>query len=216
MAFKKNYTYFENREQRAAFIAKTFATELAQSKRILDVGCDYNTLKKIVGDKVLGVDLYGAPDIKIDFEKEQLRQFRDQEFDFVVCTEVLEHLDNLHAMTAELLRVSKRYVLVSLPNSHSIFTKWNILFHGHAGKFYGLPLDQPEDRHRWFFSYNDVDRFFRATCDREPFRMNRKFLHINFGRTWRGELLKNLVRVFQIDNACQSYWILLERTQHEA
>jgi hypothetical protein len=86
------------------------------------------------------------------------------------------------------------------------------MFNGHAGKFYGLPLEQPEDRHRWLFGYKDIDHYFKAICDREPFRINRKFLHMNFGHTWKGESLKNFVRLFQIDNACQSYWILLERT----
>lgn len=210
-AFKKNYTYFENREQRAAFIAKTFAAELAASETVLDVGADYNSLKMFVGDKVLGVDLYGAPDIKIDFEQELLTRFADRSFDTVVCTEVLEHLEQLHAMTHELLRVSRRYVIVSLPNSLSIFTKWNILFHDTAGKYYGLPLAKPEDRHRWLFGYKDIDRYFAALCQREPFDVRRKFLHMNFSDTFRGQVLKNIVRLFHIDNASQSYWVLLER-----
>ena len=39
----------------------------------------------------------------------------DNEFDLVICLEVLEHLDNPEEALAELLRVSGKYILVSVP-----------------------------------------------------------------------------------------------------
>lgn len=212
MAFPKKFAHFTDREGRAAFIAETFAQELGDAQRVLDVGCDYNTLKKLVGDKVLGVDLYGEPDIRIDFEREHLKQFRAKHFDMVVCTEVLEHLEQLHAMTDELLRVSRRYVLVSLPNCLNVFTKFNILFHNRVSKYYGLPLDPPEDRHRWFFSYQDIDRYFAHIAKQSQFKVKTKFLVMNFSPSWKGKLLKHFVQLTGYDNASMSYWILLERT----
>lgn len=211
MSFPKKYAHFTDRRGRAAFIAAAFAPGIAAAKRILDVGSDYNTLKKLVGEKVLGVDLYGEPDIRIDFEKEQLKQFRAQSFDLVVCTEVLEHLENLHAMTRELLRVSRRHVLISLPNSLNVFAKWNIAFHDRAGKFYGLPFEKPEDRHRWFFGYKDVDRYFQHIAETTPFRIREKFLLMNFSSSWKGRLLQWFVRLTSYNNVSASYWILLER-----
>lgn len=211
MKFDKNYTYFADREGRAQFIASAFKDEIKQSKKILDVGSDYNTLKKLIGKKVLGVDLYGEPDIKIDFEKERLERFKDGEFDMVVCTEVLEHLDNLHEMANELFRVSNRYVVVSLPNCSSIFAKWNILFHDRVGKYYGLPFERPEDRHRWFFSYKDIDRFFQHKAEEKGFRIKRKFLQCNFTDSWKGKAMRFLVGALNINNASQSYWVILEK-----
>lgn len=211
MSYEKVYPSFTNREGRAAFIAEMFEAEISQSKNILDVGSDYNTLKKIVGAKVTGVDLYGEPDIVVDFEKEQLSRFQDNQFEMVVCTEVLEHLDNFHAMAEELARVSSRYILVSLPNCLSVFTKWNILFHDRASKYYGLPLSRPEDRHRWFFSYKDIDVFFTDFAKRHRAKIRRKFLQVGLTNSWRGRIFRFFVGTFNLDNACQSYWILLEK-----
>jgi hypothetical protein len=216
MSFEKKYTFFADRVGRAHFIADTFKEEIEDAKKILDVGSDYNSLKKIVGKKVLGVDLYGEPDIVVDFEKEMLTRFKDNEFDLVVCTEVLEHLDNLHAMVDELFRVSNKYVLISLPNCLSIFTKWNILFHTRASKFYGLPFERPEDRHRWFFSYQDLDRFFVHYTEKHGYVIRRKFLQCGYTNSWKGRLLRALVRTFNIDSASQSYWVLIEKKAAKA
>lgn len=211
MNFSRKYDFFNNREGRAAFIAKTFAPEIAASANILDVGCDYNTLKKIVGSKVIGVDLYGEPDFKVDFEKEKLSRFRDSEFDMVVCTEVLEHLENFHEMFDELMRTSNRFVLISLPNCMSLFARIGILFQGNAGKFYGLPSTKPDDRHRWFFSHTDIEKFFQHYTTHHSVSIRRRFLHCNFSNSWKGILVRSLVKLFGINTAAQSYWILLEK-----
>jgi ubiquinone/menaquinone biosynthesis C-methylase UbiE len=46
--------------------------------------------------------------------------WRDRSFDLVVCTDLLEHLDDPAAAMAELVRVSARHVLVSVPNRITI------------------------------------------------------------------------------------------------
>lgn len=211
MSYPKRYEFFTDRKGRAAFIAKTFEKEIAQSKSILDVGCDYNTLKKIVGQKVTGIDLYGDPDYKVDFEKEKLSRFKDGEFDTVICTEVLEHLENLHEMIDELVRVSNRYTLISLPNCMNLFTRISILFLGKAGKFYGLPLIKPDDRHRWFFSHTDIERFFQDYTKKKSLSIVKRFLHCNYSPSLRGILVRTVIRLFDIDNASQSYWILISK-----
>ena len=62
------------------------------------------------------VTLLSDPDLVIDLEKIERLPFDDASFDAVLCSEVLEHLDNLHAMFGELTRVSRRWILISLPN----------------------------------------------------------------------------------------------------
>lgn len=42
--------------------------------------------------------------------------YKNNSFDLVICTEVLEHLENPKKAYRELLRVSRKYVLVSVPN----------------------------------------------------------------------------------------------------
>lgn len=211
MTYPKKYEFFSDREGRAAFISQVFTKQLSESQSVLDVGCDYNTLKKIVGTKVTGIDLYGEPDIRVDFEKEKLTRFQDGQFDMVVCTEVLEHLENFHEMLDELVRVSRRYILISLPNCMPLFTRFDILFSGKTGKFYGLPLMKPDDRHRWFFSHTDIERFFQAYTRKHSLTIAKRFLHCNFSASWKGRLVRLLVKMFDLDVAAQSYWILLEK-----
>lgn len=207
----RRYDQFNNREERAAFIAYAFSNELDQSQSVLDVGSDFNSLKKIIGSKVTGVDLYGTPDFRIDFEKERLSRFKNGEFDLVVCTEVLEHLENLHEMIDEIFRVSNKYVLISLPNCADFFTRISILKSGRVGKFYGLPAEKPEDRHRWFFSHTDIEKFFREYSRKNGHSILRRFLVCNYGDNWRGLLVRFFIKFFNIESAGQSYWILISK-----
>ncbi len=211
MPIKKNFTYFRNRKERAAFIANHFQKCLGEAESILDVGCDDNTLKNLVGPKVLGIDLYGIPDIRIDLEKELLTQFHENQFDLSVCTEVLEHLEHLYPMFDELVRVSRKHVLISLPNCFDLMAKYNILVHNKIGKFYGLPLTPPADRHRWLFGWQDLDVFFRAYCQKNNLRISESFLHFNFSPTLKGRLARSLVKFFNIQSACQSYWVVISK-----
>ena len=36
--------------------------------------------------------------------------------------------------------------------------------HGKFSKYYGLPLEKPKDRHRWFFSYDEAIEFAKFRC----------------------------------------------------
>lgn len=56
---------------------------------------------------------------KIDFSvqnAEKLSKYRDNEFDLVICCEVLEHVNNFEQALKELKRISKKYILISVPN----------------------------------------------------------------------------------------------------
>lgn len=211
MSIPKRYDQFNNRKERAAFIASAFSDVISQSKSILDVGCDFNNLKEIIGPKVTGIDLYGKPDIQVNLEQEKLTLFPDHQFDLVVCTEVLEHLENFHTLIDELFRVSRKYVLISLPNCADFFTRLKILHTGSVGKFYGLPLVKPSDRHRWFFSHNDLEIFFQKYSKINNYSILRRFLVCNYGNSWKGMLIRVFIKLFRVDSAGQSYWILLER-----
>ncbi|MFH1501848.1 MAG: methyltransferase domain-containing protein [Candidatus Eisenbacteria bacterium] len=58
--------------------------------------------------------------MQLNIEEAERLPFADDSFDTALCVDVLEHLDDLHAMFAELVRVSGRRVIVSLPNC------WNV------------------------------------------------------------------------------------------
>lgn len=97
---------------------------------VLDVGCGEGfTLdhlqKEHIGKKLEGIDAVDDA-LKIGkklYPKLTLKkgdiyhlQYKANSFDIVLCTEVLEHLEDPAKALQELLRVCKKYVLVTVPN----------------------------------------------------------------------------------------------------
>lgn len=97
---------------------------------ILDVGCGEGfTLAKFKKEKIgknyegiekddqaieLSKKLY--PSLNIQKGDIYTLPYKSNSFDLVVCTEVLEHLDNPKKAYKELIRVSRKYILLSVPN----------------------------------------------------------------------------------------------------
>lgn len=99
-------------------------------KNILDAGCGegftmYNLVKNKIGQTVTGIEFsYEAialgnklfPTLDIKQGSAYGLPYKDNSFDLVVCTEVLEHLDNPKQGLKEALRVTTRYAIFSVPN----------------------------------------------------------------------------------------------------
>lgn len=118
---------------------------------------------------VFEVDIVGDCDLQLNLDQIERLPFEDNSFDLCCAFDVLEHLEQFHLINAELYRVSKSSVLISLPNSaaeifHNVVRnnpqKRPDLNRGTFSKFYGLPLVTPEDRHRWWLYFHDVIRFY--------------------------------------------------------
>jgi SAM-dependent methyltransferase len=106
-----------------------FAKE-ANPQTILDAGCGEGfTLKRLkeknIGKRHEGVE-YNTQAINLGkklFPALLIKEgniyslpYKDNSFDLVICTEVLEHLDNPKKALLEIKRVSRKYILVSVPN----------------------------------------------------------------------------------------------------
>jgi ubiquinone/menaquinone biosynthesis C-methylase UbiE len=103
----------------------------AQADSVLDVGCGEGVLTldwaKVLGDRpVVGLDL-ADPKLEAEWQRrsrpnlsfvvgrgEEL-PFGDGEFDLVAAIETLEHVENPELTLAEMRRVARRHVLVSVP-----------------------------------------------------------------------------------------------------
>lgn len=148
------YVSFEQRKDRARYVAQRYSHHL--HGKILDVGCDTGILKTFLGPiDYTGIDINGNPDIVLDLEKVDCLPFQDQIFDCVVCTDVLEHIDNFHRIFEELIRVTRGKIILSLPNC---WVNARQPIHRGGGHFshYGLPLERPVDRHKWFFNISEI------------------------------------------------------------
>ena len=105
--------------------------------------------------------LGGHPDQQVDLDKEGI-PFPDSSFDCVLCLDVLEHLEHIHQVFDECCRVARHHLIVSLPNPLGVAygrLRFGDYRPGQFTKFYGLPLEAPADRHRWFFSYGEAEKF---------------------------------------------------------
>ena len=157
MHLQTEYIHFPSREARSRYVAKRFQTYLSDS--LLDVGCFEAPLRDILeGVGYTGIDVAGKPDVRLNLENCTELPFTTGEFHCVICIDVLEHLDNMHAIFDEIVRVAKRYIIISLPNC------WRDArrpIERGKGTFahYGLPVDPPMDRHKWFFNYTQAREF---------------------------------------------------------
>ena len=103
----------------------------ASPTSILDVGCGegvltYEWAERLGDSRIVGIDLED-PKLKAEWEKRQRPNleyrveeathlsFADGEFDMATAIEVLEHVPDPEQTVAEMARVAKRWLLVSVP-----------------------------------------------------------------------------------------------------
>jgi len=158
--FHTDYHYTD-RETKARYVWLKY--QLILKGRILDVGADKCHLERFLSEdtRYWGIGLGAFVDQEVDLEKENI-PFPDDSFDCVLCLDVLEHLDNLHEVFDELCRVTQVYLIISLPNAwadHYSMLRLGEYAPNQPTKFYGLPLEPPPDRHKWFFSSGEAERF---------------------------------------------------------
>ena len=104
---------------------------IAEPESVLDVGCGEGVLtsqwaERLGDGRVVGIDLDDAklraewdarrrPNLEFRAADATALEFGDDEFDLATAIEVLEHLTDPAATLAEMARVARRHVLVSVP-----------------------------------------------------------------------------------------------------
>lgn len=165
--------HFHSRRDRVAYVANRFQNLLRG--KVLDIGCDEAWLKTLVqGIEHTGIDLNPKADLQLNLETLENLPFEDNSFDTVICIDVLEHLDSLHRIFHELFRVCSGCVIISWPNA---WVNARRAIGRGRGSFshYGLPVQPPADRHKWFFSITEALHFTR-TVDVAPARLREAFV----------------------------------------
>ncbi len=126
--------------------------------KILDVGCGegftiVTFARNKIGKKYEGIDnsktainlgkkMY--PDLAIKIGDIYNMDYKDNTFDLLLCTEVLEHLEDPKKALAELRRVTGKYLAISVPNE-PFFILANLL----RGKYLKSLGNHPEHINHW-------------------------------------------------------------------
>lgn len=131
-----NYTKHMTKNPINKFLINNFYKTLVDlakplnPKTILDAGCGEGfSINKLYNEKI-GLKFEGIDDSKIalslgkqlfphlNLKYGSIRKlpYENNSFDLVICTEVLEHLENPERELAEISRVVKKHILFSVPN----------------------------------------------------------------------------------------------------
>lgn len=160
-------------------------TEVDKEKvKILDAGCGEGFISDLVYKNVENVQIIG-----LEYMEEALKiaremnkninyvqgdiydiPFEENAFDIVLCTEVLEHLQNPNLALQELMRVAKYAVVLSVPNE-PWFCMGNLLALKNVRRF-GNPID-----HINHWTYRGFVNFFmkQNICDKDKCYPDRSF-----------------------------------------
>lgn len=225
MTYKFPYHYADHhttRPDRNRFCAQLIK-ERKFSGPILNVGSGGEEfLKKSLPDhKITDIDVWGNVDIRANLETDLPFTFKDNSYSTVVCLDVMEHVDNFHALFDELLRVTNGNVVISLPNCSALYFQ-NILFNkqpcagqrdqfGKYEKFYGLPYSRPEDRHKWFFCFDEALEFFQHHTDDKGYVIE-DVLFTGSG-SFKHKLIRNVVPRLYRNLVPYAFWIILRTTK---
>jgi len=193
-----NVKNFENIKWKNKKQNKTFrhvmALGMIDKGKVLDLGCGdglfLNTLKK-KGFKAMGLDISeeairkcrkkGLSAEVFDFGKQKLN-FKDNEFDYVVMLDILEHLYNPAFLLKEAKRVSKKYLLVSIPNFNSLPARIQVL----CGR---VPENnKPNKGHIYWFNYNTLLDLIK--------KENLKIKEEKFNTFWENKPILGLINKF--------------------
>ncbi|MDD4910643.1 MAG: methyltransferase domain-containing protein [Candidatus Omnitrophica bacterium] len=124
--------------------------------RVLDIGCgsgDYAYHLQNVGFDVLAADMDGGRfrhKNEVKFEKYNVTEnlpFSDNDFDFVVLAEVIEHLENPYGVIKELHRVLRAggKIILSTPNILNLKSRARFLAEGCWEYFREVPLEHSQN-----------------------------------------------------------------------
>ncbi|MBI2625249.1 MAG: class I SAM-dependent methyltransferase [Candidatus Nealsonbacteria bacterium] len=136
---------------------------------VLDIGCGEGYLRKFVEGKYTGLDKDGNPDIKADIRNGL--NLKDMSFDTVLALDVLEHTDDIHRVFDNLCRISRQWIIISLPNIYEWRFRAYFMFGKELDDLYRFSETPPIDRHRWIMSFNQAKNFVRKMSEKNNFEI---------------------------------------------
>ena len=130
-------------------------------RKVLDLGCGKNK-HRIEKAEVTGIDIDSESDADVIHDLNEFPwPFNDNEFDEVICQDILEHLDDLPLTMMEINRISKKGSIVKVRTPH-----------------YSSYYAYTNPTHKHYFGYYTFEHF----CGKGFEMVEKKLL---FPRIWR-------------------------------
>lgn len=160
--------------------------------------------------RLVALDWHNTIRGSIEFMKCDLEQplpFADMSFDFVICNDVLEHVERKNQLLAELSRVARENLVICLPNTQNIEYILGLM-RGKMSGNYRFNVEDGVDRHRWVTYFKANNRFIRRI---EEFELMEMYHVVKRGLTNDiGMLLRSKFVVFN-----QLYFLRRRGAMHE-
>jgi hypothetical protein len=228
MTRRYNDQPYRDRETRNRFIVEHLFEYIGNSVLSVGGGGERRLAKYLPEDTYYKeIDKAGHPDIRLDLESDLPVPIGNRSFDTVICTDVLEHLENIHAVFTELVRISRKFIIISLPNPAFHLRYYMLDRHerslnpaiqpeyGRYLKFYGLPLVPPSDRHKWFYGYVEAEIWIQSQAETHNLELAEYFgIGYRTKRFW-GQIIRWAAGFFLGDAVrknlfCTALWCVLE------
>ena len=133
---------------------------------LLDIGCRDMILKKYLKGKFkyIGIDYQNNINTSKDFINWNLENGipKISNIDVITAIDVLEHLENIHDVFSSLFLLSKKKIIIALPNMGYYKFRVNFFFTGCLSGKYRFSDKKIFDRHRWIPNYRSINYFVKT------------------------------------------------------
>jgi len=184
--FKDYDEYWKNRGFHAPSLnrAKIISKYIEPGSRILDIGCGDGTIIEYLSknnepQEIIGIDISqkavdyvnarGYKVFKIDvFSNEFIEFLKDKKFDYIMITEVLEHVQDPEEIILKIKNYFTKAIYISIPNAGFFVNRLRLLF----GRFPLVMIQQNIKEHIRFWTLKD----FVYWCNYFGFEVNNIFV----------------------------------------
>ena len=141
---------------------------------LLDVGCRDQILKKFINNNIsyTGIDIQqnkeGTNIIK-NLNREL--NINDNSYDVVTALDVIEHIEEPVKVIENLIKISKKKLIINLPNIAYYEARYKFLIYGNLSEKYHFSGFKKDDRHYWFTNYFMILEFFKKNFDNYSYQI---------------------------------------------
>jgi hypothetical protein len=143
--------------------------------KILDIGCRRQGLKPYLErfGTYHGADLFqtGSVEYVGDFTKGL--PIPDGSYDVSVALDVIEHTNDMVVALDEMMRVTRRFAIVILPNHAHWSFRLSFLFSGRLSDKWDVAFPLSEDRHRWLTTATQSNAFMQGYAGKRGYTFER-------------------------------------------